>query len=391
MSDLFAQLALLKKHIEARDEFEFVSIQEAKNRVLFEDISANFDSPSFSNSALDGYVFAFKDKDEPLNIKGSIFAGDFKEYELGKNEAYKIMTGAKIPNNADTVLMIEDELIKDNKLIVKKDIKAFNAVRIRGEEFKKGEILLKKGEILNSARIALLASQGISKLKVAKKLNIAVFSSGNEVVEPSQKKEDFQIYNANASAIIAMLGNENLNISYLGIIKDKLDSIKQALGTDKYDIVITSGGASVGEADFMKQALEELSFKEIFSKTEAKFIKPTKLFCKNSNFVLVLPGNTVSALFSLFFFAKTLIFSLLGANFEFEFISAKCKDEIRLKNKRNNILLGELENGYFIPDMSLSAAKITVLARNSYIFISDYFKESIKENEELKLIKMLDF
>ena len=391
MSDLFAQLALLKKHIEARDEFEFVSIQEAKNRVLFEDISANFDSPSFSNSALDGYVFAFKDKDETLEIKGSIFAGDLREYTLNKNETYKIMTGAKIPKNADTVLMIEDELIKDNKLIVKKDIKAFNAVRIRGEEFKKGEILLKKGEILNSARIALLVSQGISKLKVAKKLNIAVFSSGNEVVEPSQKKEDFQIYNANASAIIAMLGNENLNISYLGIIKDKLDSIKQALGTDKYDIVITSGGASVGEADFMKQALEELSFKEIFSKTEAKFIKPTKLFCKNSNFVLVLPGNTVSALFSLFFFAKTLIFSLLGANFEFEFISAKCKDEIRLKNKRNNILLGELENGYFIPDMSLSAAKITVLARNSYIFISDYFKESIKENEEIKLIKMLDF
>ena len=112
MSDLFAQLALLKKHIEARDEFEFVSIQEAKNRVLFEDISANFDSPSFSNSALDGYVFAFKDKDEPLDIKGSIFAGDFKEYELGKNEAYKIMTGAKIPKNADTVLMIEDEFIK---------------------------------------------------------------------------------------------------------------------------------------------------------------------------------------------------------------------------------------------------------------------------------------
>lgn len=391
MSDLFAQLALLKKHIKVRDKFELIDIQEAKNRVLFEDISANFDSPSFSNSALDGYVFAFKDKDEPLDIKGSIFAGDFKEYELDKNEAYKIMTGAKIPKNADTVLMIEDELIKDNKLIVKKDIKAFNAVRIRGEEFKKGEILLKKGEILNSARIALLASQGISKLKVAKKLNIAVFSSGNEVVEPSQKKEDFQIYNANASAIIAMLGNENLNISYLGIIKDKLDSIKQALGTDKYDIVITSGGASVGEADFMKQALEELSFKDIFSKTEAKFIKQTKLFCKNSNFVLVLPGNTVSALFSLFFFAKTLIFSLLGANFEFEFISAKCKDEIRLKNKRNNILLGELENGYFIPDMSLSAAKITVLARNSYIFISDYFKESIKENEEIKLIKMLDF
>lgn len=189
MSDLFAQLALLKKHIEARDEFEFVSIQEAKNRVLFEDISANFDSPSFSNSALDGYVFAFKDKDEPLDIKGSIFAGDFKECELGKHEAYKIMTGAKIPKNADTVLMIEDELIKDGKLIVKKDIKAFNAVRIRGEEFKKGEILLKKGEILNSAHIALLASQGISKLKVAKKLNIAVFSSGNEVIEPSQKKK----------------------------------------------------------------------------------------------------------------------------------------------------------------------------------------------------------
>ena len=89
MSDLFAQLALLKKHIEARDEFEFVSIQEAKNRVLFEDISANFDSPSFSNSALDGYVFAFKDKDEPLDIKGSIFAGDLREYTLNKNETYK--------------------------------------------------------------------------------------------------------------------------------------------------------------------------------------------------------------------------------------------------------------------------------------------------------------
>ncbi len=247
MKNIFETLKDLENQISCLDESELISLEKAKDRILAKDLYARKNLPSFDNAALDGYAFNYTDINEALEIKGTIFAGDKNFYTVAKNECYKIMTGAKMPKNADTILMLEDEYIEENKLIIKKTPKQYNAYRYKGEELKKGEILLQKGTKLNDKHIALLASQGLYKIEVIRKIRIGIFSSGNELKEPWQECDEESIYNANALPLLTMLQNA----SYLGIIKDDFKSTKEALENTNFDLLITSGGASVGEADLI--------------------------------------------------------------------------------------------------------------------------------------------
>ncbi|ELN6926202.1 molybdopterin molybdotransferase MoeA, partial [Campylobacter jejuni] len=198
MKNIFKTLKDLENQISCLDESELISLEKAKDRILAKDLYARKNLPSFDNAALDGYAFNYTDINEALEIKGTIFAGDKNFYTVAKNECYKIMTGAKMPKNADTILMLEDEYIEENKLIIKKAPKQYNAYRYKGEELKKGEILLQKGTKLNDKHIALLASQGLYKIEVIRKIRIGIFSSGNELKEPWQECDEESIYNANA-------------------------------------------------------------------------------------------------------------------------------------------------------------------------------------------------
>lgn len=388
--DTFEAINFLKTKIKTIQEFELINLNDAKDRILFEDLRAKFDSPSFDNSALDGYAFTYANKDNPLKIKGSIFAGDLKEYKLNDNECYKIMTGAKIPKNADTVLMIEDEYLENGELIIKTNIKKFNAIRKKAEEFKKGEILLKKGTMLKTSHIALLASQGEYKIKVFRKIKICIFSSGNELKEPFENKKDAQIYNANAYSIMAILNHPCFEIHYKGIIQDTINECKNAINTKDFDLIITSGAASVGEADFMKQALFELGFECLLSNIKAKFIKPSKFFVKDNEFVFVLPGNPISAIFSCFLLVKSFLFFMLKQNDFFAVKTCKFKGKASLKGGRNELFLGNIQDGYFIQSKQNSSYMLSILSKNEYLLISKIDKKEIKNNEDISVIK-LDF
>lgn len=175
MKNIFQTLAHLQDQIKALNEFELISLEEAKDRVLAKDLYAVKNLPSFDNAALDGYAFNYADVNQALDIKGTILAGDKNTYEIYKNECFKIMTGAKMPKNADTILMIEDECIEEGKLVIKKPPKQYNAYRYKGEELKKDELLLKKGTRLNARHIALLSSQGLYKIEVVRKFVLNFF------------------------------------------------------------------------------------------------------------------------------------------------------------------------------------------------------------------------
>lgn len=392
MNDLFSTLKLLKSYIKELCDFEYVELFEAKERVLFEDIKARINTPSFTNSALDGYAFNYEDKDKPLYIKGIIFAGDKGEYELKTCECYKIMTGAKLPKNADTILMIEDECIQEGKLIIKNPPKRLNAVRFKGEEYHKNELLLQKGTLLTSACLAVLASQGISKLKVYKKLRVGVCSSGNELKEPWQEADENSVYNTNATSIITQLSKPSIELSYLGIIKDELNEVKKALASLNYDLLITSGAASVGEADFIQKALKELGFKPIFEGIRAKFIKPSKLFQKDDKLVLVLPGNPLSCFLATRLIVPRLFALFFGTILQDKSYEALLSENVKLKNGRNNFIFGKFENGFFTPyAQNFGSNMLKILLENEYLLISELESSSLAQNQKVKIIKILDF
>ena len=234
IKNLFETLEFIKREIKSIAQCELVSLENALGRVLAQNLSARKDLPAFDNSALDGYAFKFSDKNEPLSVKGTIFAGDKKDYKISTNECYKIMTGAKMPLGADTVLRVEEAEFAGEKLIATR-ARQNDGRRIRGEELKAGVEFLRKGQILGAAQIMALASQGIYKVQVVRKIRISVFSSGNEIVEPWQKADENSIYNANALAINALLSSELCEVSYLGIIKDDLGATKEALSNSCAD------------------------------------------------------------------------------------------------------------------------------------------------------------
>ncbi|KAA6226393.1 MULTISPECIES: molybdopterin molybdotransferase MoeA [unclassified Campylobacter] len=391
MMDTWACLSFLEENIKSLKDYELISIDEAKDRYLAVDIYAKKNMPSYDNSALDGYAFNFNDRFSPLNIKESIFAGDKKSYKLKKNEAYKIMTGAKIPENADTIIRFEDVKFKDEKLFIDENIKQFNAIRFKAEEVKKDAFLFKKGECLNASKLTLLAAQGIYKIYVIRKIKIGIFSSGNELSEPWQECDENRIYNANATAIRQIFSKNCFECSYLGIMKDEFETTKKALNNENFDLLITSGGASVGEADFMLKALKELKFTPLFENVRTKMTMPTKLFKKNKTLVLILPGNPMSAFLGCFIFGLK-ITSLLSGNLgKLNKIVAKMAFHVNLKEGRNNLILGNLENGVFIPTNKgkLSSSMILPIVQSEFLLISKKEEKELQQNQEVEIIKLV--
>jgi molybdopterin molybdotransferase len=365
----------------------------AINRVVAKDIIATRTLPAFDNSALDGYAFAYADIKNPLKIKGTILAGDKNNYQIGPNECYKIMTGAIFPNGADTVVMIENEkLDKNGDLIVPLDTPPNNARKITGEEIKSGELLLSKNSTLTPANIMLLAAQGISYVNVIKKPKIAIFSSGNEIYEPWDSCDTLSVYNANGFGIMAALSQNGFESEYKGVLKDQISTIKETLESCiNYDIIITSGGASKGEADYMSEVLDLLGFKMLFNSIDARPAKPTKCYKKGDKFIFVLPGNPMSCLLATYITVLPLTKKLAGfSEFLPQMQIAKFKGNLKFKASRANIVIGTAKNGEFraTNDNIYSPSMIKPISLSNFIYISSIGESGIEDNKEIKIFKI---
>ena len=294
-------LELCLKNVKPINTTENIFINEALNRVLAEDIIAKRDAPVFTNSAMDG--FAFKHSNiKKLKVIKTIYAGDkYEDFEIKEDECVRIMTGAKVPSTLDTVIPIEkcEEVNKD--YIVIADIKKGANIRVKGEEIKKGEVLIKKGEIITPNIIAMLASQGIVNIAVYRKLKIAILSTGNELKEPWEEAGDDEIYNTNSYAIAAILKKFGFNFDIIGVIPDSLEkTIEYIKELKTYDVIITSGGISFGDADFLYEAYIKNGLKALFHGIMVKPGRPTMAGIMDNTFVFAMPGNPLSAYINTF-------------------------------------------------------------------------------------------
>jgi molybdopterin molybdotransferase len=294
-------------------ETELLAIRESLGRILAEDIVSPSNVPNHNNSAMDGFAFKYSEGVKLIKVIGTAFAGRPFEGEVKASECVKIMTGAVIPKGADTVVMQEKTVNKGEYINVLEAPKQGSNVRLAGEDLKSGETILSKGHQLQAADLGLLASLGVAKVLVNRQLKVAFFSTGDELVSVGKPLEQGQIYDSNRYTIYGMLSQLNVHISDLGVVPDQPDLLEKTLldAANHHDVVITSGGVSVGEADYMKALLGKHG-QVLFWKINMKPGRPLAYGKVGHAHYFGLPGNPVSAMVTFYQFVRQALLLLMG-------------------------------------------------------------------------------
>ena len=295
---------------------EYLPLNECANRVLAEDISSPINVPNFDNSAMDGYAVRIADleKNFTLKVAGKAFAGNPFSGELQAGECVRIMTGALVPKSVDAVVMQEETTLNADGSVTFNNVpKLGSNIRRIGDDVKQGALVLKKGSLLNVASLPLLASLGIASVPVFAKLKVAILSTGDELTSVGEPLNEGKIYDTNRFAVRLMLEKLNCEVLDYGILPDDEALFEQAFieAQEKADVIITSGGVSVGEADFTKAVLEKLG--EIgFWKIAMKPGKPFAFGKLENAWFFGLPGNPVSALVTFYQLVQPALAKLSG-------------------------------------------------------------------------------
>ena len=278
---------------------ERVNLDDSHGRILAVDLPSLVDDPPFDNSAMDGFAMRFEDTtDVPatLEIIGTIqAAGQEDNITVGKGQAVKIMTGAPIPNGADSILQVELTSTEDNKVTLQQEsMKHF--IRRKGENLSKGEIALSAGTYLTPSRVGLCATMGYSSIPVIKKLKAAIIATGDELKQPGEEIERGEIYESNSfglSGLIKWLGHESTRLNCIG---DTIDDLRQTLNQASldHDLILTSGGVSMGEWDLVRKIMEEEGDIH-FWRVKLRPGSPPLFGTWNNTPIFGLPGNPVSS------------------------------------------------------------------------------------------------
>ena len=295
---------------------------EAFNRVLSEDIVSTLDIPPFNRSTVDGYAVKAEDtfgadenQSATLKVSGVASVGEQPRVKLGKGEAVEIVTGAPIPEGADAVVMVEDTEREDGELRVFSPVTPGENIMKMGSDIKKGEAVLKKGQVLGSSEIGVLAALGLTKIKVSRIPVVAVLSTGSEVTEPGKPLPQGKIYDINAYSISTAVVESGAKPVYFGVVPDDKAALSKALqmALASADMVITSGGVSVGPRDYTPQIVDSLGKPGIIVYGIAvKPGKPTTIGFVGDKPVFSLPGHPTSALLVFYLLARPLIQQLAG-------------------------------------------------------------------------------
>ena len=375
--------------LETKLKYEIIPIEDAQTRICAQAVKAKISLPRFNNSAMDGYGIIYEDKQNDLTVVDTIFAGDDNNRLLKKNETVKIMTGARVPENCTAIIPKEDCQYFDNeKIKVPNEIKEFQHIRFIGEDIKIDEDLLEIGEEINFSKITLLASQGISHIKVFKKPKVVVFSSGEELKLHYQEAEDYQIYNSNTPTFMSRCSELGASVDFIGQARDSIESLKKLiLNSLDADLIVTSGGVSVGDADFTKDAFNELECENIFDGIKIKPGKPTVLGKIGNTYILNLPGNPLASALIFELFGKLILQKLTGSNeIHHNTITSKMGEELKNKKGRITIIPGFFNGENFVSEQKRSPGMVSTLSRCNSVIVLDENVSKLQKDSTIKIL-----
>jgi molybdopterin molybdotransferase len=394
--------------LDAQKDIETVDIQSALGRILAQPVTSSLDFPHWDNSAMDGYAVRWEDVKEvtaenPVNlaIVEEIPAGYQPKLTLQPGEAARIFTGAVMPAGADTVVMQEATGREKNRVWIQAAPSKPGAfVRKQAAYYQAGQELLPDGIKLNGAEIAILAALQVKNIRVYRRVKVAIFSTGDELVTPNQSLQPGQIVDSNQSAIASLLKQLGTEVVILGIVPDQPRDLEAAIkdGIASADLVISSGGVSVGEYDYIEQVLASLGGKIHIQSVAIKPGKPLTVATFNqipNQQVLYfgLPGNPVSALVTFWRFVQPVVKKLsgLGDGWQPVFIRATAKQELRSDGKRESYIWGKLNlvDGVYEFDVaggSQVSGNLINLAQTNALAVLDLGKSVISPGQLVKVL-----
>jgi len=342
-------LARINDSITPISETLELPLMQALNHILAEDIRSPINVPPYRNSAMDGYAVRGDDLptdgEASLTLIGTAFAGNPFEGQTAPGECVRIMTGAKMPDDTDTVIMQEHASVDGDRITISSGHQPGQNVRHAGEDIAVDDVVLQQGKRLQAAELGLLASLGVPQVKVFRQLKVAYFSTGDELRAVGEPLEEGQLYDSNRYTLFGMLQQFGVEVIDLGVIRDKREDIEAAFNraAEMADAVITSGGVSVGEADFVKQTLDKLG--EVgFWKIAMKPGKPLAFGQIKQAWFFGLPGNPVSVMATFYEFAMPALRRLMGETVTAPLtIKVPCKETLKKRPGRTDFQRGILE------------------------------------------------
>ena len=384
-------IKILNENLPQCKSSERVFLENALNRVLAEDVVAKYDNPYMPTASMDGYAIRYEDIEGEIKIIGKNPAGSFEYNKIAKGEAVKTFTGSFMPQNSDTLVPIENVEVNGERLIIKEKVEKGFSVRPVGEDFKKGEVLLKKGTLIRAGEIGVLASLGIPVVSVVKKPVISVLATGEEVVDLDEEYKMGQIRSSNNYTLTALgrsLGYETHN---LGIAGDNKEAIKSKITSalQNSDIVVTTGGVSVGDFDFVKEITGE--FDVLFHGVNIKPGQWIMVARTGEKYIVSLPGFPYSS-FVTFLLYVVPIADAFENKKSLTVIEAKLRDDFVKKFKKTQFVAVNVsfENGEYIVDTrgkkQGSSGILTNLINNSALMMLDEGLYTLNAGEKVKII-----
>lgn len=375
--EAFARVLTKAKRLAAKA----APLHQAAGCVLAENVKATFPMPPFNKSAMDGYALRAADVENvpvTLKVEGIILPGKAFAKGIKKGRCARIMTGAALPRGADCVVMVENtgEGEKTGFVRILKKARRWENVCFKGEDIRKGSIVLKKGTLMRPPEVAVAASVGRMELRVYQKPTAAILNTGDEIVEPGRRRGRGEIYNSNGPMLYSHLIAMGIETEYLGIARDKVKELKAAVKKGlARDMLILSGGVSMGDYDLVPRALKECGVKEVFHKVRQKPAKPLFFGTRKGTIVFGIPGNPVSTFLVFCAYIRPAIEKMIGKDAGLRTERGILRVDFRQKPGRKHFVPAHTyrENGTLmvepVPSYHGSADIASVVKANAFMII----------------------
>lgn len=365
---------------------ERVLFTNSLGRILAEDVKSDIEMPPFDKSAMDGYACRREDLNNKLKIIEVIPAGKIPEKVIGENQCAKIMTGAPIPQWADCVVQVELAEEVDAKYVKINEIPNKSNISYRAEDVKVGTKVLDRGIKIGAQHIAVFAAVGYTEVLAYKQVKVGIISTGDELVEPQNKPALSQIRNSNGYQLIAQVKACGAIANYVGIAEDTPEDTfnKVSKALKENDIVLLTGGVSMGEFDFVPKVMEQAGVKILFDSIAVKPGKPTTFGMADNKFCFGLPGNPVSSFVQFDLLVKPLIYNLMGQSYKTLDIQMQMGVDIKRRTvDRKAYFPVIIENGEVFPVDYHGSAHIHALSSAHGIISMEIGQVEIKKGEKV--------
>lgn len=370
---------------------ELISLEEALDRIAYDNIYSPIDSPNFDKSAMDGYALILQDSNKTFNI-----VKDEKDFAPGC--AMRVNTGFPIPKGADLIVEVEKVSVKGTHLtLILDNIEKYRNFTFKASEFKKGTLLVEKGERISVRKHALIAYSSIAELKVYKKPIVGIITTGNEVIFPGDAKQENKVYNANCIIAEGLVKKWGCDAVYFGHVKDSIESLKEHFrnALAHCDILVTTGGVSMGSADFTKRVLKDIGANIVFDKIDIKPGKPMTFGMKENKLIFAMPGWPAALYVTAYKFLRPALYKFAGRN-NYMQPNFDCKTEENLHSRTgkhyvNNVNVKYRKSNFYCKKSGSQKTDnfYSVAGADGFVEI-EKDKGNVSESETLPLVLLDD-